>query len=1060
MNQGHVNNNYQTNINIIPNTPNYITSTIEYATPIIYPTKNIYTTTEATTTTTTTTTTTNNNSYVYNSSNTNDYYNFDIKTSNDIYFNNDQNNILYSNPTYSYPTTTTTTTNNNIYGFETSVQTNKNNNLIKSYENYNFNDININNQQIQKHQSADLFNSYGNDVFTDIERSTNYQQSNPLNLNELYNYNNIINYNTNTKPIIYENSNITSNTNVKSVQMQSGNTGIQKKVNQRPIQNKSDINSFYLNNQKIVTTDIDTSIYNTNTYQQNYKINDIFFDLNEYFTQPNTIDKNNKIINNNTKASQEPKDNIKSKSKYCSQTENLNNTMPIPKIPNDITNQYKAGKEEKKERKSFTSHEISNFEILINNISKKFKSNNIPEKINNITFTGNNANFQNNVKNAETKNDNKKNNILKKQKKRNVYKIGNSYVSINGKSINKKTLSNSKSITNVNQKPNLINNTNINININTNINNIKNIKTETNIEGNKVEKKANIEKETENNEDKGNDYYEDKKDNEEQNIMNSGVIFDTYSGSVIQNMDDLAQTMNNTRYHCNKDQIKYRKINSNPIVQNYQNTDYFNNDIPTKQNERNNRFKEEQLNYTDIKLDNNNNNINNNYNIEGYNTNDDIQIKKSVSNNINDLDILTVEPTNQKMRRPVYKIPPSKKRSISQGKSLAFIHKYYDENFILEEDNEDNDDNASDSQNKNMKKKNLKTIFREVTNIRRLIPQWQKMNGDDNSQVKENDITNTTLNNEETKEEEKNIKNKNEDKNEDKNEGNKENNKDNNNENNLENTEKTNNENEEIDTNSNVIQNMKNNNDINDEQNNNNNINLDGETQDVIDSKIENNEELNSQTQMKKTSSDLSNSSKSQTKEISEKLEKEKLSGSLNGNNLIELELRKSLDNININIETQDCQNINFSSYYNQSILKESEISINPNFGENLKESNISTENNNDLNMNLNINEENEKHENDNNEDKKINLDILGNNLDKSIEKEDMNKNDSNQEKLSNSLKTLDSNDEYRNSNIIVDDIDGEEQKDCIKNFQNENIDSSATSDNTKVELNKEGDNL
>ena len=91
---------------------------------------------------------------------------------------------------------------------------------------------------------------------------------------------------------------------------------------------------------------------------------------------------------------------------------------------------------------------------------------------------------------------------------------------------------------------------------------------------------------------------------------------------------------------------------------------------------------------------------------------------------------------------------------------------------------------------------------------------------------------------------------------------------------------------------------------------------------------------------------------------------------------------------------------------------------------------------------------------------KKINLDILGNNLDKSIEKEDMNKNDSNQEKLSNSLKTLDSNDEYRNSNIIVDDIDGEEQKDCIKNFQNENIDSSATSDNTKVELNKEGDNL
>ena len=29
----------------------------------------------------------------------------------------------------------------------------------------------------------------------------------------------------------------------------------------------------------------------------------------------------------------------------------------------------------------------------------------------------------------------------------------------------------------------------------------------------------------------------------------------------------------------------------------------------------------------------------------------------------------------KKRSRPVYKIPPSKKRSISQGKSLAFIHK-------------------------------------------------------------------------------------------------------------------------------------------------------------------------------------------------------------------------------------------------------------------------------------------------------------------------------------------------------------------------------------------------
>ena len=43
--------------------------------------------------------------------------------------------------------------------------------------------------------------------------------------------------------------------------------------------------------------------------------------------------------------------------------------------------------------------------------------------------------------------------------------------------------------------------------------------------------------------------------------------------------------------------------------------------------------------------------------------------------------------------RPVFKIPPFKKASLSQGKSLNFIHKYYDENFILEEDDDEEDNN-------------------------------------------------------------------------------------------------------------------------------------------------------------------------------------------------------------------------------------------------------------------------------------------------------------------------------------------------------------------------------
>ena len=47
-----------------------------------------------------------------------------------------------------------------------------------------------------------------------------------------------------------------------------------------------------------------------------------------------------------------------------------------------------------------------------------------------------------------------------------------------------------------------------------------------------------------------------------------------------------------------------------------------------------------------------------------------------------------------KHRRPVFKIPPFKKASLSQGKSLNFIHKYYDENFILEEEDDEEDNNV------------------------------------------------------------------------------------------------------------------------------------------------------------------------------------------------------------------------------------------------------------------------------------------------------------------------------------------------------------------------------
>ena len=43
--------------------------------------------------------------------------------------------------------------------------------------------------------------------------------------------------------------------------------------------------------------------------------------------------------------------------------------------------------------------------------------------------------------------------------------------------------------------------------------------------------------------------------------------------------------------------------------------------------------------------------------------------------------------------RPVFAVPQSKKRAVSQGKPLTWINKYYDENYILEDDKEEDEKN-------------------------------------------------------------------------------------------------------------------------------------------------------------------------------------------------------------------------------------------------------------------------------------------------------------------------------------------------------------------------------
>ena len=1032
---------YQTNTST---TPIYISNTIQYAKPIIYPTQNIYTTAKATTTTTTNT---NSNMYIYNSSKTNTNTKYYTEVKPPIYINS-PHTLYYSNSQYTYPVTNT----NTVYEVLNPGQINKNTYSVKTTTtttNYGYNQRKSN-PQPQGHQSGNVITDNNNIIYSEYTtRGTNFHQNNPLNLNNIYNMNNLESKNKNVKAITYENN------------------GIQNQVAPNLI--------YYNNNpQNIIsqTKTTKTVTYTTNTGKTSNINNNMVINYSEYPSQQinnNTI--NNKTINytnnNAYKLYEEPPDNMRNKEKYSINSDAFNNTMPNLKINKELTSPFAISTESTNTiRKSnpTQAQAISNFEISFNNTPQKQFKNNVPVKTNNISFTSTTTknNTQNNSKKIENKNDDKKNNnnnynTVINENTEFVDQFGNVYVIINGQCIDKRALINTNK--NVNQNQNVANN---NINIDKN----KTINTTTRTEKNTIDYKN-----------KDNVYYEENKNNktQNQNVVNTEVIFDSYTGTVINNPNPQETSTTTTNIIRNKDQYFDININSN------QNADYFNNTYPTMQKERNNRFKEDQLNYTDINL-NNNMNVNYNYNLElnqqqniVNNTVKNIQNKKNTKgndiNNTNNTDILTVEPQKQKRRRPVYKIPPSKKRAISQGKSLAFIHKYYDENFILEEENEDN---ASDSENKK-KKKNLKKIFRQVTNIKKIIPEWQKMKErvNENNCVEQN--TNIVINSEVPN----NLENKDKSKEKENNNLEKSENAQTNIEQSinsmrlshigfsLESTSTINNDeinnqqkNDKISVNSSIKRNIDINVD-NDEENNennlivnsnsnninyniNNNINLVGNTKINIS---QNNPELN--LKIKNSSGSLSQSSKSQ-------------SGNLGENNLntsknskISLEQKNSLENININSELKNSQNYSQNidingSAYNPSLLKESDLSsINPNFGENMMESNINLDN---------INIDNERKENDNDPNKRISLKISEYDLDKYFENEGSNKRDPKQIEFSSSLKTIDLNEDY--NKVMSGNIEGEDQKDYLKDFQKGNVGNSNMGDSIKLQGKESGDNL
>ena len=557
---------------------------------------------------------------------------------------------------------------------------------------------------------------------------------------------------------------------------------------------------------------------------------------------------------------------------------------------------------------------------------------------------------------------------------------------------------------------------------------------------------------------KDNVYYEEDDNINQAQIPNinntSKKYYDTYT-NVQNNNQSQNVVVNNTKKNVER---KYHDKNLKRIKEEF-NLDYkdnnnFNNTYPIKGqkvyktenlinnntiknqdeniDQRNNRFKQEQ-NYNNI-------NVNYNMNVSQNQNMNNIVINNKVNNNqLKDNDIQIIEPQKPKNRRPVYKIPPSKKRAISHGKSLGFIDKYYDENFILEEDNEDI---GSDSENKKKNNKRLKKIFREVINIKRLIPQWQELKriNNENNRMEHNE--NIII----RSEEQNNIENTNKESNI------------NNNENvNIQqrnqnmrlshlrfSLETSNSEENKIKKNiDNNIDNdyllNSNNNEENKDNEIDNNINIDGENNNIIKSVIIPNTQIESEleehSQNELESKVIVDSNMSGPKDTDSVIEKKSLLDERSNNNSKNNDNNqnhyKKLINIDIN-----------SSSNNPTIIKESNMSINPDFydpketniKDSIKKSNISLE-------------ENKNKEID--EDKRISLNIAGHDLDKYFEKEGVNKRDSNQMEVSNSLKTINLNDDDRNSRISRISLT-EEQKDNLKNSQAKST-LSNNGDNTDI---------
>ena len=550
--------------------------------------------------------------------------------------------------------------------------------------------------------------------------------------NERINTDSSINNNIQTERIERRNKKIYTRKDLKDFFQNNKTFNEQNKIDNNNNIESIDEDNHYLNNNNS-KTDIKQ---NRNKLGQLKKHNSI----NEMNNKPKIINKYTfkklnrkeliekvKEINNNNRAKYNTGNIVKNE-----KTEKKNNIIYIPHTRN------KTKENEIRNSKSsdiITSKVVNKMNINDNEMStKKIKINNQnkdkAKKIQKIPTYTKKMSYD-----MEDTNNKNKNLIIKKQKSRKIKRSANEIQIINNKSNCKK---NQEVLIPFDTKKNkdlmnleICNVSNIKIygrynksnnKINTNDKNI--IIIINNNDKNKVQNNIPILNSNNNSLNINNKYINDINKN---NNSNKIIINNNIQKNQKLNINNIIN-INIIKQNSNNNSDKQNIIKNNEIINNKESNNKninINNNIINNNNFNINENKNyinnitEQIEKQDYNSNNKNKNLNNicvPQNIIHLNINSDKEKVKEPESNIqktprynntdnNNNNIEKIKPVIQhkiERKRPVYSLPPSQKRSVSQGKPFTLINKYYDENFILEDDDEENikinDDSFGDSE--------------------------------------------------------------------------------------------------------------------------------------------------------------------------------------------------------------------------------------------------------------------------------------------------------------------------------------------------------------------------